>query len=570
MSQPTEPSGDRYSQDLRSWPAMPHGDFPAVARRDEEPGSMPAASAASEPGQAADAPSAKATWWQRAPSWCWLILILVVQAGLSLRLLHLDTAFEDEAEYLWAGHLIWAHWMHGSAVPSFASYFSGAPVIYPPLGALADSVGGLAAARVLSLVFMLGSSALLWATTRRLFGTRSAFFGTALFAVAGPTLHLGAFATYDPLSMLLIALAAWMVVRAGERPDATGWMAGAGVALALANAAAYSTALFDPVIVALAVLVALPRPGGKAAAARAAVLVVVCAALLTGGLMLGGSPYLNGVRLTVLARASGAQSPLTVLERSWSWGGFVIVLAVCAIVVSVAQPSLRPDQPRWQRSWLLAVLAVAALLGPLEHARLHTTTSLLKHVDLGVWFAAIAAGYAVDRFVAASPSGRMRTVTLASCVLALAFPVTLGAAQGRQFATSWPNSGSFTAVFGTMIRHSSGRLLVEDPSIAQYYLPGQNWKRWSSTRNITLPDGASTAGPTKQAGVTGAGNIGVYAELITRGYFAYVALNYADTTSFDKRLTKDLLDSHRYKRAQVIPYGPSPGTYVVFVRKPGT
>ena len=160
--------------------------------------------------------------------------VLVVQALLSLRLVGADTAFEDEAEYLWAGHLEWAHWLHGGPVPPFAAYFSGAPVIYPPVGALADSLGGLAAARVLSLVFMLGATALLWGTAGRLFGRRAAFFAAALFAVLGPTLHLGAFATYDAMSMLLVALAAWCVVRAGDAAgrdrldDRGGCRAGAG------------------------------------------------------------------------------------------------------------------------------------------------------------------------------------------------------------------------------------------------------------------------------------------------------------------------------------------------------
>src|SRR6202043_3423546 len=103
------------------------------------------------------------------------------------RLLGADTAFQDEATYLWAGHLEWAGLLHGSSVPPFATYFSGSPVIYPPLGALADSVGGLAGARVLSLVFMLGATVLLWGTAGRLFGRRAAFFAAALFAVLGPT-----------------------------------------------------------------------------------------------------------------------------------------------------------------------------------------------------------------------------------------------------------------------------------------------------------------------------------------------------------------------------------------------
>ena len=40
--------------------------------------------------------------------------VLVVQAGLSARLVGADTAFQDEAEYLWAGHLQWSHWLHGT------------------------------------------------------------------------------------------------------------------------------------------------------------------------------------------------------------------------------------------------------------------------------------------------------------------------------------------------------------------------------------------------------------------------------------------------------------------------
>ena len=151
--------------------------------------------------------------------WLWggwpLLAVLAVQTVLSLRLVRADTAFEDEATYLWAGHLEWAHWLHGAPVPPLAAYFSGAPVIYPPIGALADSAWGLTGARLLSLGFMLGATALLWAAASRLFGRRAAFFAAALFAVQGPVLHLGAFAAYDAMSVFGVALAAWCVVRAG-------------------------------------------------------------------------------------------------------------------------------------------------------------------------------------------------------------------------------------------------------------------------------------------------------------------------------------------------------------------
>src|SRR5579862_5259322 len=181
----------------------------------------------------------------RLPAGWALLAVLAVQTALSLRLVRADTAFEDEATYLWAGHLEWAHLLHGTPLPQFPAYFSGAPVLYPPVAAIADSVGGLAGARILSLAFMLGATAALWATAGRLFGRRAAFFAAALFAAAGPVLQLGAFATGDAMGVCLVALAAWCAVRAGEREDATAWMIVAGLAVALANATAYWSALFE-------------------------------------------------------------------------------------------------------------------------------------------------------------------------------------------------------------------------------------------------------------------------------------------------------------------------------------
>ena len=75
-----------------------------------------------------------------------LLAILAVQAVLSLRMQ--NTAFADEALYLTAGHQELAHLLYGVPLPSdYASFFSGSPVLYPILGALADTWGGLAAAR---------------------------------------------------------------------------------------------------------------------------------------------------------------------------------------------------------------------------------------------------------------------------------------------------------------------------------------------------------------------------------------------------------------------------------------
>ena len=503
------------------------------------------------------------TRWPVPSGWP-LLPVLIVQALLTLRLVRADTAYQDEGLYLWAGHLQWANWLHGTAIPPFPYYFSGAPVIYPPLGALADHVGGLSAARVLSLVFMLAATALLWSAARRQFGRRAAFFAAALFAVLGPTLHLGAFATYDALSLFLVALAAWCVLRVGDRGEAPGRMIAAGAALALANATAYSTILFDVLVPVLAALAAYPVMGGRIALRRVAILLTTVIALLAAGLLIGGSSYLSGFKRTVLTPVAHTSSPLSVLSSSWYWAGLLVILAVAGVVFSAARRDGRAQ------TWLLAVLAAAAILGPAEQAWLHTAALLNEHVGVGAWFAAIAAGYAADRFIAAAPAGRQQAFTSATCVIALVFPVYLGAVQSWSFATNWPNAKAFIAVFRPLADSGHGRLLVEDPSVAKYYLPaGLEWRRWSSTRNIVLPSGASTGNPAATAGIVAAGNARTFARYIAKGYFSYVALNFTDTSALDHGLATLLHRNPHYHTIQVVPYGIEvppfgQGTYVIW------
>ena len=506
---------------------------------------------------------------RRLAGWLPLLTVLAIQAALSISLLRADTAFQDEALYLWAGHRELANLLHGTSMPPYPAYFSGAPVLYPPLGALADTIGGLAGARLLSLVFMLGATALLWGTASRLFCRRAAFFAAALFAALGPTQHLSAFATYDAPSVFLVALACWCVVCAVDRGEATAWIVVAAIALALANATAYSTTLFDPIVIGVALLSAMPRHGVRQAATRSLVLLTILVMLLGAGLLIGGRNYLMGVGQTTLHRVPGAASAAKVLQDAGMWIGLVALLAFAAVVISLLGKEGRA------RIWLVAILACAAVLGPLEQAQLHTAASLNKHVGLGAWFAAIAAGHAVDRVIAAAVPGVMQAATCGACVVALVFPLTVGAGQARTFSSDWPNAASFIAILRPLVNYGNGRLLVEDPSIAEYYLQnaGSQWQRWSSTRNIYKPGGISTGGPSKSAGVVGPGDAGTYAFYILNGYFATVALNFTDTTTLDHELSHELKQDPRYCIVRVVPYGfgpdgKTPGTYVIWQFRP--
>jgi Dolichyl-phosphate-mannose-protein mannosyltransferase len=513
----------------------------------------------------------------RIPAISPLFLVLAVQAVLSLRLIKADTAFQDEALYLWAGHREIAHLLHGAPIPPFPTYFSGAPVIYPLFGALGDSLGGLTAARALSLIFMLGATGLLWSTARALYGEVAAFFAAALFAVLGPTLHLGSFATYDAMSVFLVALSTWCVVKASQtRPvgptvgetgadqnNATGWMIAAGLALAVANATAYSMALFDPVVILLAFITSVGRTTPTLALRRCLTLLIVLLVLIGLGLLIGGSYYRTGINSTTIQRAAGPDPALTIFADSWFWTGSIAVIALIGVIISLAR------RPWTSASWLPLLATAALVLVPTEQASLHTTASLNKHGTMGAWFAGLAAGFAIDAFGKWSQAGRTRTITLAACAVALVLPAKIGISQAQTFATEWPNSTSFTAILGPLVNNSPGRVLVEDPSIGEYYLKaGRDWQRWSGTRNIVLPSGQSTGGPAKEAGVVGPGNAGVYAVFIQEGYFSLVALNFADTTALDQAIRADLRHNHRYHIIDVVPYGPEHGTYVIWRFEP--
>jgi 4-amino-4-deoxy-L-arabinose transferase-like glycosyltransferase len=500
-------------------------------------------------------PAARRGWWSRLAAAPWpLALILAAQAAGSLRLLHADTAFQDEALYLWAGHLEWSHWLHGTRIPLYSTYFSGAPVLYPPLGALAARLGGLAGARLLSLGFMLAASTLLWGTAARLYGRRAAFFATAIWACLGPTLHLGSFATYDAMALCLVALAAWCATRAAPHRDETGWMAATAAALALANATKYASALFDPVVVAIVILSAWRHPrGAKAAYARGAALAAYTTATLILLVMIGGGYYEAGIGQTTLTRLPGYDSPLRILHCSWDWTGPVLVAALAGVLIGVAA------ERSLDRKLLLAALAVAATLAPLEQARIHTLTSLDKHVDFGAWFAAIAAGYAADRALAWIGPRWWRLAGTGLCLLALTLPARAGLAQSIQESRDWPNAARFTASLSRLIGHRPGRVLVETPSIPEYYLHarGAQWKRWSSTRSIFLPSGHSISGVVGQAG-----HPAVYAAFVRRDYFRWIALDFYATPALDRNIAHDLRRNPAYRVVARVPYGP--GRYIIW------
>ena len=127
-------------------------------------------------------------------------------------------------------------------------------------------------------------------------------------------------------------------------------------------------------------------------------------------------------------------------------------------------------------------MAAAGLLAPLEQARIHTITSLHKHVDFGAWLAAPAAGYALAQL---SRIGQRRSLSLVTAGLLAAAIVplgALGAAQASDLYQGWPDSAQAVAQLRALTRAFPGNYLAEDYDIPAYYLQSSvPWPRWSNT-----------------------------------------------------------------------------------------
>jgi hypothetical protein len=477
--------------------------------------------------------------------------VLTLQTVWSLHLVWSNTAFVDEAEYLSAGHALIAHWLHGTPVPGYSSYFSGAPVLYPPAGALADSLGGLAGARILSLLFMLGATALLWSMTSKLFGGRTAGCAAALFAVLGPTLRLGAFATFDAMALFLLAAAAWCVVSARNHDDSTMLLLAGTVLLTLANATRYSTVLCDPAVIALAGLTTARHRGAKAGVARAGYLAAGTGGLISVLLALGGSGYAAGVLATTVTRTGGSPDRLA-LGDSWKWIGMICLIAAAGAVLA-----------GWRNrteALILVVFAATGLLAPLNEVRIHATAaSLSRYIDFGAWFAAAAAGYAITQL---TTFGRRKSLHLAMTAVVLGGVLVPLAFTGREQASAifrqWPNSAQLITALRTLTRQHPGRYLAEDASVPAYYLRGTVApSHWSGTFSFQYrPPGSGTT-------LTGPA---AYRAAVDDHYFSLIIVSFTDTARTDGEIISDLGTSGDY---QVVAVEPSTiGQYTIWAYQP--
>jgi hypothetical protein len=486
------------------------------------------------------------TWVSRAL----LLGILTFQAALSLQLQ--NTAFQDEALYLYAGHLQLDHLAYGQRMPTeFTRYFSGSPVLYPTFAAAVDSAFGLAGARALSLVLMLGTTALLYSLSRLLFNERAALCAAALFATTQSTLFLGHFATYDAMAIFLLALAAWIVVRSAPSSSIPACIV-AALIMALGVAVKYAALMFVPTIVVLAALTAFVHRRWGGLVLRPILLCTFTAGILAGALALAGEDYLEALRVTTTARAHGNADPVDLMLNCLQWGGGFLALGLFGTISYVRRerlgevPRMAGDDDR-ARSWRLALgvlLCGTALLAPAYQMHLHTDVSLHKHIGYGLVFAAPMAGVGLSRIMGA----HFRYPQLA--IIAWVTLLALGINQSQYLYHGWANSTQMLATLRAELE-PKGRYLIENDAVAKYYLRTETApEQWTSTYFIDYTDGSGE----RILGERG------YRAALSDGYFNVIVLDRTVTKELDNVLMKELRTNDKYRMLGKIPYQTSYGT----------
>jgi hypothetical protein len=363
-----------------------------------------------------------------------------------------------------------------------------------------------------------------------------------LFATLAGTQFLGAFATYDSLALLLLALAVWVGVRtvSCDYPVRVALLMMAGVTLALADAVKYATALFTPVVIVVVGMAVCRKNGRRAGLAAGMAVLGSWLAAVVAALVAAGHDYWSGVTASTLDRPQATAAVATILQHSYVWMSLILVLAVLGSVLAVRREA--------RGRFLPVILTAAAVLAPAMQARLHTTVSLQKHVVFGAWFAAIAAGYAMAR-LSRVDQGRGWAAVMALPIVASTLFGSMG--QAASLYQVWPNSAAAVSLLRSAVKAHPGNYLAEDYDVEAYYLRTEvPWQLWSNTYYFSYrgaPPGATS-----------------YDAAIASHYFSLVILDFADTTAADRQITTEMRRAgHYYVLARA-------GRYTIWASEPPT
>ncbi len=389
-------------------------------------------------------------WIDRLP----LIGIIVMMCVLSLRLR--NSAMIDEALYINLGN----QYLHGPLpTANDTDYISGAPGLYPVIAGALDSVAGLWLVRLFSLACMVVAVICVDKAVGALYGSRRAgIFAALAFALTGPVIFIGMFATFDALTVMLLAVALALTTTRSS----LGSGAAVGVLLAVASLTKYAGA---PLALAVLAFMLVTTRGGPRR--------VLVAALTFGTTLVvawdrWGETLGPGITFTTSSRvAMGPTSRLILVGTLLVTLGLLLALALSG--------ALRPGPPHLdrRRTMLLNVVLLGAGLAlPLAQIRLGEGISYGKHMAYSALFLAPLAG----RELAAMSRGMLRLLPVG---VVTAIALLVGWSGSAALYDEWVDVSPVVDVIEA--DPQAGTYLSSSADVLDYYTDHHPQIAWDTT-----------------------------------------------------------------------------------------
>jgi len=294
-----------------------------------------------------------------------------------------------------------------------------------------------------------------------------------------------AFATYDAMSVFLVALAACLAVEAGYRRRHRFVVLCSGAALGLGVAVAYSAIAIAPVVIAFAFITWWNGFDARLARFWTAGLTATAAAMFA--LVITACASWPGIVFSIFDRkVNDYQNAPVILADVAKSSGLIIVVGLIG-----AGAAIKETDRRFRL--LIMLLGFAALVVPAAQFYMETAWALDKHVAYGMWFASIAGAYgcvALARWLRVAgirSPGALLAAGLTALVVIAAANWQLALVAFR----SWPNATSFVASFERAAPQTDGWIFGSaQKRVAAYYAPeGQQWWRWKVIAMSLDPSG---------------------------------------------------------------------------------
>jgi 4-amino-4-deoxy-L-arabinose transferase-like glycosyltransferase len=468
-----------------------------------------------------------------------LSVICTVFVVNTLRIDENRNPFQDEGLYLFMGHRMIDHILSGAHLSEYpGTYFSGAPGLYPVVGAIADSVGGVPAARLVSLFFICVAIIATYGIGNELFGKPSGLLGAGAFALCGSVMFIAQLATLDAMALCLMALSCWLALYSANH-DKLAWAPIVALILSVAFLTKYATAAYVPGIAAIAMLLAWPHIRWGAVR-RAALVVTATAAAVFFVLTFWAADLKRGIISTTTDRTPLSPSPREELVfYVVQWVGPWLLLALLGALTQAR---------RWPVSVVLLAMSV---IGPLQQIRIGEGTSLSKHVAFGIVFAAPLIGSLLAWMIT-----RSRWVGVPVTVAVAAMLFTSGTRFAEQFLTTWVDDREIVTQLREEVAISPHKaILGEEPSAQRYVL-----------RAVTAPEQWNDTFSLLYGNKTG---LTAYREAIDQTHFGtiYLTLNTANGKKINEYLTYSETPYRLSKKLPFYRQGQYAGQYLVWTPK---